>query len=68
MYGIFPSIALRTTSYLSQIWDACSRLFQICTNFPVFLLPFSPLLNLSQMFINAYKLFVVLVNNVYRAH
>ena len=46
-------------------------LFQICIQTTVFLLPFSLprfIINQSQFFINAYKLYFVLVHNVYIAH
>ena len=44
--------------------DICFRFVQTL----VFLLPFSLLHNLSETFLNAYKLFFVLVHNIYITH
>ena len=53
---------------------ASPHFVEVCFKFvqtTVFLLPFSPLrfiINQSQTFINTYKLYFVLVHNVYIAH
>ena len=66
-YEIFPSASYTPHKASPHFVEVCFRFVQPT----VFLLPFSPLrfiINQSQTFINTYKLYFVLVHNVYIAH
>ena len=62
----FPALPYRPYNVTPHFVEVCSDLYKL-----VFLLPFSLLhfiINRSQTFINACKLYFVLVDNVYIAH